>query len=133
MTSPAISSPLLASTTLSAATPAAGTTREDLAGAARQFEAIFLRQMLSAARETNFGESLFSGSQAMGTFRQMRDERFADIASDTGAFGLAKMIETHLARFVPDNAAESDAAESDTAATNATGAIAMQKGTGNGI
>jgi peptidoglycan hydrolase FlgJ len=126
MTSPAISSPLLASTTLSAAAPAAGTAREDLAGAARQFEAIFLRQMLSAARETNFGESLFSGSQAMGTFRQMRDERFADIASDTGAFGLAKMIETHLARFVPDNAADDAAAAPSDAAIK-------QGATGNGI
>ena len=74
--------------------------REQLAVAAKQFEAIFVRQMLSAARKTDFGgESLFGG-EAMGTFRQMQDDRFADIAADRGAFGLAKMIEAHLARFI---------------------------------
>lgn len=116
------SSPLLVSTTAPVADPATASAREELAGVAKQFEAIFLRQMLSTARATSFGESLFSGSQAMGTFRQMRDERFADIASETGAFGLAKMIETHLARFVPAEAG-----------TEATDAAAKQEGTGDGI
>lgn len=73
----------------------------DLAKAAKQFEAIFVRRMLSAARATSFDDGLFS-SQAMGTFRQMQDERFADIASDRGAFGLAKMIEAHLAKQLPE-------------------------------
>jgi flagellar protein FlgJ len=40
----------------------------------------------------------------MGTFRQMQDERFAEIASERGAFGLGKMIEAHLARFTADPA-----------------------------
>ena len=101
MTSP-IGSPLIASTTASAA-PADASARDRLAEVAKQFEGIFLRQMLAAARKTNFGDSMF-GSEAMGTFRQMQDERFADIAADTGAFGLAKMIEVHLARFVPAEA-----------------------------
>lgn len=83
--------------------PASGTTREQLSGAAKQFEAIFVRQMLSAARKANFGDELFS-SQATDTFRQMQDERFADIASDTGAFGMAKMIEAHLAKMLPSEA-----------------------------
>lgn len=74
--------------------------REKLAQAARQFEAIFLRQMLGEARKTDFGGDLFS-SEAMGTFRQMQDERFADIASETGAFGMAKVIEAQIARFLP--------------------------------
>lgn len=107
-----VASPLLAS---AAAAPAGGATdREKLSAVAKQFEAIFLRQMLSSARSTNFGESLFSDSQAMGTFEQMRDERFADIASDKGAFGLAKMIEAHLARNLPP--------ATDTAAAEAEGA-----------
>lgn len=81
-------------------TPATGTSREDLSKAAKQFEAIFVRQMLSAARKAGFGDELFS-SQGTDTFRQMQDERFADIASDTGAFGMAKMIEAHLAKMLP--------------------------------
>ncbi len=74
-----------------------GSARAQLKGAAQQFEAIFIRQMLAAARKTSFGEDLFGG-QGMDTFRQMQDERFADIASQTGAFGLAKQIEAQLAR-----------------------------------
>ena len=78
--------------------------REKLAQAAQRFEAIFLCQMLSEARKTDFGGDLFS-SEAMGTFRQMQDERFADIASETGAFGMAKVIEAQIARFLPPAAA----------------------------
>lgn len=74
--------------------------REKLTAAAKQFEAIFVRQMLAAARQTDFGDDLFGG-QGMDTFRQMQDERFADIASQTGALGLAKIIEARLAQFLP--------------------------------
>lgn len=112
MSTPPVASPLLASTTAPAAAGASG--REQLAGVAKQFEAIFLRQMLASARRTDFGDTLFSG-QAMDTFQQMQDERVADIAANTGAFGIAKMIETQLARFVPADAGTSAAAP---AATN---------------
>lgn len=72
--------------------------REKLAGAARQFEAIFIRQMLATARAAKpAGENDLFGGQAMETFAQMRDERFADIAANSGAFGLARAIETQLA------------------------------------
>ena len=86
--------------TTTAPTAAPSGDRGKLAQAAKQFEAIFVRQMLSAARKTDFGESIFGG-QAMDTFRQMQDERFADIASETGAFGLANMLEAQLARHLP--------------------------------
>jgi flagellar protein FlgJ len=69
--------------------------REQLAGAAKAFEAIFVRQILAAARKTDFGGEMFGG-QSLDTFRQMQDERFADLASQTGAFGIAKMIEAQL-------------------------------------
>ena len=82
--------------------PAGKTEREKLGEVARQFEAIFLRQMLSTARQTSFDkDGLFSG-QAMDTFRQMQDERFADIAASRGAFGMAQMLEAHLARHISD-------------------------------
>ncbi|MBA4161967.1 MAG: flagellar biosynthesis protein FlgJ [Novosphingobium sp.] len=88
-----ISSPLLATGSL---TQSHGTNRDQLAQAAQQFEAIFVRQMLAAARKSEFGGELLGG-QALDTFRQMQDEHFADLAAKQGSFGLGKMIETHLA------------------------------------
>ena len=84
-----------------AASPAAPSPeRAELAKAARQFEAIFVRQMLAAARKSDFGGNLLSG-QGEQTFRQMQDEHFADLAANRGAFGLAGMIEAQLAAHVP--------------------------------
>lgn len=80
--------------------PTTATDREKLSGAARQFEAIFLRQMLSAARSVDFGGDDVFGKMDE-TFVQMRDERFAEIASQSGALGLAAQIERHLAALLP--------------------------------
>lgn len=80
--------------------PRAQTEREKLSGAARQFEAIFVRQMLAAARASNFGDDDVFGKMDQ-TFVQMRDERFADIASQNGALGFARQIENHLAALLP--------------------------------
>lgn len=87
-----ISSPLLATGRLTASH---GTDRTQLAGAAKQFEAIFLRQMLAAARKTDFGSELLGG-QALDTFRTMQDEHFADLAAQSGAFGFGRLIEAQL-------------------------------------
>ena len=72
-----------------------------LAEVSQQFEAIFVRQMLAEARKTHFGGSDLLGGQAMDTFRQMQDERFADIAAERGSFGLAQLIAAQLARQIP--------------------------------
>lgn len=90
----AVSAPMLAAGPLA---QSKASDREKLAAAARQFEAIFVRQMLAQARKADFGEPLLGG-QAMDTFRTMQDENFADIAAKTGAFGLASQIEAQLAR-----------------------------------
>lgn len=77
--------------------------RAELRDAARQFEAILLRQMLASARTTDFG-----GGGAMGktddTFREMRDARFAELASNSGQLGFAAAIERQLARHLPAEA-----------------------------
>ncbi|MEJ5977511.1 rod-binding protein [Novosphingobium sp. PS1R-30] len=110
-----ISTPTIASTTASATTAGAADSGK-LTGVAKQFEAIFIRQMLAAARKTSFGgEDSLMGGKGMDTFRQMQDERFADIASDTGAFGLGKMIETHLARLLGNDEAAKTADATNTA------------------
>ncbi|MCX7283951.1 MAG: rod-binding protein [Novosphingobium sp.] len=89
-------------------TPTTATDREKLAGAAKQFEAIFLRQMLAAARSVSFGGDDLFGKMDQ-TFVQMRDERFAEIASQSGALGLAAQIERHLAALLPTDAASATA------------------------
>jgi flagellar protein FlgJ len=81
---------------------AAGTDRAALRKAAQGFEAIFVRQMLAAARASGLaGEDNLFGGQASETFAAMRDERFADIAAETGAFGLARQLEAQFARLLP--------------------------------
>lgn len=92
-----VSAPLLATGSLSASH---GSDRERLAGAAKAFEAIFVRQMLAAARQSGFGDSLIGG-QGLETFRAMQDSHFADLAAQTGSLGLAKQIEVQLARHLP--------------------------------
>lgn len=85
--------------------PKVPTDREKLASAAKQFEAIFVRQMLASARAVDFGGEGVFGEMDQ-TFVQMRDERFAEIASTTGALGLARQIENHLAALLPPEAAK---------------------------
>jgi flagellar protein FlgJ len=92
-------SPLrIATTPLAAPTPGSD---PKLTATAQRFEAIFVRQMLAAARKTDFGGGDVVGGQGMDTFRQMQDERFADIASERGAFGIAKVLEAQLAHVLP--------------------------------
>lgn len=69
----------------------------DLKVAAQKFEAIFIRQMLSAARAADFGGSDIFGGPGLEQFNAMQDENMAKIASETGAFGFAKVIEAQLA------------------------------------
>ena len=77
--------------------------RARLTATAQKFEAIFVRQMLAAARKTDFGGGDLVGGQGMDTFRQMQDERFANIAATRGAFGIAKALEAQLARQIESN------------------------------
>lgn len=74
--------------------------REQLREVAQQFEAIFLRQMLSAARKSDFGGDDLFGSQGEDTFSEMRDAHFADVAADTGMVGFARSIEEQLSQYI---------------------------------
>lgn len=79
-------------------TGAGGGERAQLKEAAQQFEAIFVRQMLTAARSTDFGGDELFGGEGEETFREMRDAQFAQLASESGTLGLAARIEAQLAR-----------------------------------
>lgn len=91
---------------ISATTGAASASdRAALRKAAQGFEAIFVRQMLAAARSASLaGDDPIFGGQAQETFTAMRDERFAEIAATTGAFGLARQLEAQFARLLPSAA-----------------------------
>ena len=59
--------------------------------AAQQFEAIFLRQMISSMRSASLGEDML-GSTAGDQFRDMADARTADSMAEKGSLGIAEML-----------------------------------------
>lgn len=66
-----------------------------LGDVARQFESLFLAQMLKAMRDSLPGDSLMSGPQ-MSTYTQLLDQQLAlDLAKGRG-IGLADLIERQL-------------------------------------
>jgi flagellar protein FlgJ len=101
------------------AAKADATDREKLKVVSKQFEAVFVREMLAAARKSSFGgeggAGDIDGGQGLDTFRQLQDERFADVTAQSGTLGLAKIIEAQMARFVdaaPGASAQGSSAES---------------------
>lgn len=80
--------------------PALSPERQELRQAAQGFEAIMIRRMLESARATRFTDDAPLTGGGLDQFEQMRDEQFADIASQSGGFGFARSIEEQLAQFV---------------------------------
>jgi peptidoglycan hydrolase FlgJ len=78
-------------TSLAAPDPASEAQRNALRGAAQQFEAVFLRQMIGSMRQAHLAEDAF-GSQATEQFRDMSDANLADAMSHQGVFGIAQML-----------------------------------------
>lgn len=74
-----------------AAAATAAADRQGLAQAAKAFEAIFMRQMISSMRSTSLGDDLF-GSSAGDQFRDMSDARIADNMAEGGGLGIATML-----------------------------------------
>ena len=66
-----------------------------LRDAAKQFEAVFLRQMIASMRAPSLGDELF-GSDAGTQFRDMSDARLADAMA--GRFGIAAMLEKQFSK-----------------------------------
>lgn len=65
--------------------------------AAKQFEAVFLRQMISSMRSAGLGEDILA-SDASNQFRDMSDARTAESMAEKGALGIAQML---LKQFTP--------------------------------
>ena len=73
------------------AQPAAPAQKAQLEQAAKQFEAIFLRQMIGTMRSASLGEGMFDSS-ASDQFRDMADARTADSMAEKSTLGIAEML-----------------------------------------
>ncbi len=82
---------IISSNIITAAAPASVALKQT----AKQFEAIFLRQMIASMRGPSLGNDLF-GSDAADQFRDMSDARLAD--SVAGQFGIAQLLEKQLVK-----------------------------------
>ena len=66
--------------------------RAALQGAAKAFEAVFLRQMIGSMRQASLGDDILGGGQATEQFRDMQDSKLADSMADQGGFGIASLL-----------------------------------------
>lgn len=105
-----------------------GNRREDIKKAAVQFEAFFLRQMLSEVRGSSEGGLLDQGPGAK-MFKEMLDERLADSMAEGGGIGIAQMVAEQLSSQLgvemdPEAIAELDRAPGAGAAEPASAVVA---------
>lgn len=89
--SPAVSAPVSAMPSLSGAGGGDGGLRK----AAKSFEAVILRQLMTSMRQAKLGEDIF-GSSATDNFREMADARTADSIAAMRQFGIADMVEAQF-------------------------------------
>jgi peptidoglycan hydrolase FlgJ len=83
---------------------------DKVAQACRQFEAVFLREILKEARKTVISSSLNHDSAISDTYSDMVNNQMADSISRSGAFGLAKSLQAQLVHQVLP---QTDTAKSD--------------------
>lgn len=83
--------------------------KSELEQAAKQFEAIFMRQMIGAMRSASLDEGIGDSSATL-QFRDMADARTADGMAETGSFGFAKLLVKQFEnRVAPAAAADASA------------------------
>ena len=83
-----MTSPVAPSTAAASAKP----DRAAITKVAKQFEAVFMRQMISSMRSASLADDLFDSS-AEDQFRDMSDAKLADgMAGTNGGFGIAKLL-----------------------------------------
>lgn len=80
---------------------------------AREFEAMFVAQMLKSMRETVGKDTLTGGGRAEETFRSLLDQEYAAEAARTGSIGLAQSIERQLLGSNPAAAPASEVSHAD--------------------
>jgi flagellar protein FlgJ len=92
---------------------------DQLKAAAKQFEAIFTRQMLKSMRDAKLSDDDLFGSDATDTFREMQHSQLADELANKGAIGIADLLvrqfEARVSKTAPAaaNNAAPDAGKTD--------------------
>lgn len=86
-----------ASTSAAPIDPAKAKQLEKLKGAAQQFEAVFLRQMIKSMRDASLGDDIL-GNDGATQFREMSDAKTADEMAKKGTLGVAELL---LKQFSP--------------------------------
>jgi peptidoglycan hydrolase FlgJ len=81
--------------------------RQKIAETCRQFEAVLLRQILGDARKSAISDGEEHDPAVDGIYNDMITNQLADSISRSGAFGLAKSLESQLARQVLPHSAHS--------------------------
>jgi flagellar protein FlgJ len=107
-------------TSLAAPDPTTQAQRNALRGAAQQFEAVFLRQMIGSMRQAHLADDMF-GSSATDQFREMSDANLADSMSHQGVFGIAQMLLAQFDRHQTAAAPAAAAAQTSAASANESG------------
>ena len=75
--------------------------KENLAKAGQQFEAVFTGMMLKAMRQAKLADLLFD-SQALDTFRDMSDQKVVQQMAEHTPLGIGRAMTEFLARAQPD-------------------------------
>lgn len=86
--------------------------KSKLTHVAKQFEAVFVRQLMGAMRQAGFGDDL-TGSSSVEQFQEMADAKTADALAERGGLGIAELLLGQLGG--------KDKAVTDSATTAATG------------
>ena len=68
---------------------------EALKAAAKQFEAMFLQVVIKSMREASHGDELFGGQEGK-MFQDMLDQQWAQVMTEGGGTGLARVLERQL-------------------------------------
>lgn len=97
---------------------------DQLKAAAKQFEAIFTRQMMKSMRDAKLSEDDLFGSDATDQFRDMQDSNFADNLAGKGALGIADLLVRQFQSRVSKTA---PTAQADGAAATTTGGTTAPK------
>jgi flagellar protein FlgJ len=74
--------------------------RDKVLESCRQFEAVFLRQIMAEARKSSLSSGGEQQSATNGIYDDMVNNQMADDISRSGAFGLAKSLQAQLVKQV---------------------------------
>jgi flagellar protein FlgJ len=93
--------------------PSAAT--DKLKSVAKQFEAVFMRQLIGSMRSSSLGEGVFDSS-ATDQFRDMSDSKLADSMADKGVLHVADLLVKQFGAKLSGSAATATTGTAATAA-----------------